>query len=344
MNVGIWERQKRGIRMLTCAILAGLSLLLSSCGEPQIPSEKLVKVYYVSGDEAGVEIHEYEKPSGSAEEQIRILLAYLSFIPDNLRYKAPLSMGYTLQGMEYRDGGVTLDVDEKYKELSGTTEVLVRAAIVRTLTQADNVSRVMITVNGEQLFDNAGDPVGWMTAEQFIRNDGSEINSYEKVRVKLYFANEAGDKLIAAYREKFYSTNISLERFVVEEILSGPSGKIAGLYPTVDPSTKVLSVMTKDGICYVNLDANFLMAVNNVTSEVAIYSIVNSLSELQYVHHVQLLVNGAIPPGFNGSSFEKNVTIVTTMEQSAEASSEESKEENGQEESEGTEEQQKGEN
>lgn len=302
---------------LSCLFLACLCLYFafSACGEKGKQLSNPVRVYYISNAETGVEIHEYEKPSGPTEEQIRILLAYLSVTPENLRYKAPLSMGFSMTGMEYRDGGITINVDRKYKELSATTEVLVRAAIVRTLTQADNVSRVQITVEGENLYDSVGDAVGWMTADQFIRNDGSEINSFEKVRVKLYFANEKGNKLIAAYREKFYSTNISMERFVVEEIISGPSGKIAGLYPTVHPDTKVLSVMTKDGICYVNVDASFSNVVNNVSSDVAIYSIVNSLTELTHVHHVQILVNGTVPEGFSGDSFDRNPNIVTTLEE-----------------------------
>jgi len=303
------EKKRKWIAELVCLLMTGFVFMLTACGETELPSEKKVKVYYVSGDETGVEIHEYERPTGSSEDQIRILLAYLSATPGNLRYKA-------------------------YKALSATAEVLTRAAIVKTITQADNVTRVMITVEGNALYDSAGDQVGWMTADQFIRNDGSEINSYEKVRVKLYFANESGDKLIAAYREKFYSTNISLERFVVEEILAGPSGRIAGLYPTVHSDTKILSVRSKDGICYVNLDSNFLTAVNNVTSEVAIYSIVNSLSELPHIHHVQILVNGALPPSFTISSFEKNTKLVTTLEQNAEEASRESSQEGQDEKSE----------
>ena len=99
--------------------------------------------------------------------------------------------------------------------------------------------------------------------------------------------------------------------------MAGPSGKIAGLYRTVSPDTKILSVMTKDGICYVNLDSNFLTVVNNVTMDVAIYSIVNSLTELQGVDRVQILVNGEIPDFFENSIYEKNLDLVTTVDQTA---------------------------
>jgi germination protein M len=169
-------------------------------------------------------------------------------------------------------------------------------------------------VQGEQLYDNTGSPVGLMSADQFINNDGNEINTYELIKVKLYFANEDGDKLIAAYREKHYSTNTPLERFVVEEIIAGPSGQIAGLYPTVNSDTKIISVSTRDGICYVNLDSSFMTVVNNVSTEVAIYSIVNSLAELSNINKVQILINGEVPASFSASTYERNLDFVTTLE------------------------------
>ena len=315
------DGKKQWISGFACLTLAGflcvLLFLLGGCEENKVPKGRTVQVYYISKAETGLETYEFSKPSGSTEDQIKNLMSCLSAIPGNLEYKSPLTMGFSVLEVEYREKSVVLNVDKAYQNMSSTTEVLVRAAIVRTLLQADNVNRVQILVEGSQLYDGAGDPVGWMTADQFIYSDGSEINSYEQVRVKLYFANESGDKLIAAYREKFYSTNIPMERFVVDEILAGPSGKIAGLYQTVHADTKILSVMTKDGTCYVNLDGNFLTAVGNVTKEVAIYSIVNSLTELQSVNRVQILVNGEIPEIFEETMFERNMEIVTTVDQTS---------------------------
>ena len=141
------------------------------------------------------------------------------------------------------------------------------------------------------------------------------FESRELVKVKLYFANAAGDKLIASYREKHYSTNTPLERFVVEELIAGPSGQIEGLYPVINPETKIVNILTKDGICYVNLDSNFLTVINNVSTEVAVYSIVNSLVELDNINKVQILVNGEVPPTFSNSTFERNLDYVTTLEQ-----------------------------
>lgn len=300
----------RGLLLLFAA-----AVLLTACGKQKDGNVVVYPVYYVSNSETKVEMHEHEMQTETSEDMLRELLECLSTVPDKLEYKAPLSMGFQVLGVDVQEGKLQIDVDGAYKAMPPTTEVLVRAAIVRTLTQLSDISYVGITVEGQQLYDNAGEAVGWMSADQFIDNDGNEINTYELTRIKLYFANANGDKLIAAYREKHYSTNTPLERFVVEELISGPSGQVEGLYPTVNPETKIINVMTKDGICYVNLDSSFLTVVNNVSTELAVYSIVDSLVELSNINKVQILVNGEVPGSFTTTTFERNLDYVTTLEQ-----------------------------
>lgn len=297
-------------------LLAAWCLLgLTSCRQEASENENVYQIYYISNSETKVEIHEHEMTADSRREQLNELIECLSAMPEKLEYKAPLAMGFQVLSVELKEGRVMLDVDGAYMDMPATTEVLVRAALVNTLTQIPDVDYVGITVEGGQLFDNAGDLVGLMNAEQFIHNDGNEINTYELTRVKLYFANESGDKLIAAYREKHYSTNTPLERFVLEELIAGPSGQVDGIYPSINPETKIMSIMTKDGICYVNLDASFLTVVNNVSTEVAIYSIVNSLVELNNINKVQILINGEVPASFSAATYERNLDCVITLEQ-----------------------------
>ena len=302
-------------KWILTGLLFVLLAVLAGCGTTEQETGKKISVYYINTTETKVEVHDQYLSTKTPEGQLDEVMKLLSTTPEKLEYKAPFDMGFQVREYEVEDGKLLIDVDKAYAELSATTEVLVRAAIVRTLTQLSAVKYVAITVEGSQLYDNAGELVGWMNAEQFINNDGNEINTYELVKVKLYFANADGDKLIAAYREKHYSTNTPLERFVVEELIAGPSGQIQGLYPVINPETKIVNILTKDGICYVNLDSNFLTVVNNVSTEVAVYSIVNSLAELDNINKVQILVNGEVPSTFSNSTFERNLDYVTTLEQ-----------------------------
>ena len=306
---------KRVKKYVLTGMLLMLLAVLTGCGTREPETGKKISVYYVNTAETKVEVHDQYLNTKTPEEQLEETMTFLSTTPEKLEYKAPFDRGFQVLDYEVEDGKLVINVDKAYSELSVTTEVLVRAAVVRTLTQLSNVKYVTITVEGSQLYDNAGELVGWMNAEQFINNDGNEINTYELVKVKLYFANADGDKLIAAYREKHYSTNTPLERFVVEELIAGPSGQIEGLYPVINPETKIINILTKDGICYVNLDSSFLTVVNNVSTEVAVYSIVNSLVELDNINKVQILVNGEVPSTFSNSTFERNLDYVTTLEQ-----------------------------
>lgn len=114
-----------------------------------------------------------------------------------------------------------------------------------------------------------------------------------------------------------YNSNISMEKLVVEYLVKGPD--IDGVYPVINPGTKILSVTVKDGICYVNFDENFMTQLYNVTADVVIYSIANSLVELPNVNKVQIAVNGKTDivyrETFNLSNlYERNLDLVKTGE------------------------------
>ena len=229
-------------------------------------------------------------------------------------------MGFTLNSYHVDGEKLYVDVSESYRSLSYTTEVLVRASLVRTLSQVTGVKYVAITVEGGQLHDSLGNVIGLMSADQFIDNAGNEINAYERVRLRLYFANEDGTALIATNRTMAYNTNISMERLVVEQLLSGPGADVADVvYPTINPNTKLLGITVRDGVCYVNFDEGFLTQPYNVSTDVAIYSIVNSLAELNNVNRVQISVNGETGLLYRETislttMFERNLDLITTVE------------------------------
>ena len=297
--------------LLLCALVC---LLFAGCSKEQPAEADGTLVYYLSSTETKVEAHSVVLSGTGEEEMLEELLQWLSTNPDKLEYKAPLSYGFSILDKSCSDGKAVLNVSAEYLSLPPLKEVLIRAAIVRTLCQMDFITYVSITVEGEQLFDGMGEPIGLMSADQFIDNDGNAINAYEQVRIKLYFADATGENLISGFRDKYYLSNTSVERLVVEELIAGPSGQVDYLFPTINPSTKIINVMTKDGVCYVNLSEDFLTVVGNVPTKVSVYSIVNSLVELNSVNKVQILVNGEVPASFSNTVLERNLDIVTTID------------------------------
>lgn len=299
------------MKRICCLILACCMLpFLTSCGAQEEPEgENRIKLYYVSNSGIRLEMHEYAMRETQQDGQIREVIEQFSTVPEKLEYKPPFTMGFTVLDYTLEEGRLTLDLGENYRSLSSIEEVLVRAALVRSFTQMEGVDYVAITVSGEPLHDSLGNVVGLMTADQFVDKVDDEISTYEKARLKLYFANETGDALLAVNRTLAYNANISLERLVIEQILAGPGTEIPEAHPTVNPDTKLVGVTVRDGICYVNLDQTFLTQVYNVTPGVTIYSIVNSLTELGNIQKVQILINGE-----SNLTYRETYTFTTIFE------------------------------
>ena len=74
-----------------------------------------------------------------------------------------------------------------------------------------------------------------------------------------------------------------------------------------------MSVTTKDGVCYVNLDTGFTAQGYDVLGTVTIYSIVNSLTELPGITSVQILVNGE-----TSLTYKDNISLETTFQRNPE--------------------------
>ncbi|NLG02520.1 MAG: GerMN domain-containing protein, partial [Clostridia bacterium] len=243
-------------------------------------------VYYINKAETKVVAVPYELQSDSTEEQIMECLAVLESVSDDTDLKRPISSKTNVLDYYLDEEQLVIDFDENYLEADRGREVLCRAAIVRTLTQIKGVECVSFLVSGNPLLDANEQPISVMTAETFIDHTGDEINSYEKARLTLYFANESRTALIAEQETVTYSSNISMEKLVAEHIIQGPAYQ--GYYPTVSPNTKQYSIVVKDGICYVNLSEDFLTLDQGVTEDLVVYSLVNSLTELPNINKVQI--------------------------------------------------------
>lgn len=287
---------------------------MAACGKQQTDPDKMYSVYYLNNSGTKLEMHEHEIQSENTDEQIQELLLYLQNNPVSLKFRAPLAIGFKLLDYDVEAGKILLNVSKEYGSLSVAQEVLVRAATVKTLTQLPQINFVAFTVDGVPLTDALGKSVGWMHKDQFLENEGSEINTYEEIMLKLYFASEDGTGLMETTRTKEYNGNVPMEKLILEELIKGPNGE--GIYPTINSQTKVASVTIQDGICYVNLDENFLTQVPNVTPEVTIYSIANSLIEqLKNVNKVQISVNGDSKINYReklplDTYYERNLNIV----------------------------------
>ena len=297
------------------AVVVLMTTVLFGCGNNRSArDDDSFKLFYVNNSETGIVAVDYEIKSNrqDIEAVITELLEQLGTMPERMQYEAPLTGEVNLIGYSITDQLLTLNFDINYTEMGRTIEILDRAAIVRTFTQLPEIDYVSFQVGGTPLTDHYGNVIGNMSADTFIYNMGNEINTYEKVELKLYFTNETGDKLVPVYRSVVYNSNISMERLAVEQLVKGPNSDIC--YPTISKDSKINSISVKDGVCYIDFDTAFLTDPYQVNAEVALYSIVNTVSEFSYVNKVAISVNGEASFTFKdypvSGPYERNLDII----------------------------------
>ena len=303
-------KKKRFLLFCICFVL-----LLAGCEKKEETGS--YNITYLNKEKTGIVHAFYEPKATETEDLIPELLKMLSSDTDNVEYKKPIPNDVEVTNYSLDGALLTIYFDTDYAKMGEVEEVLCRAAIVKTLTQIPGVDCVSFYAGEVPLTDAKGNLIGSMTADSFVENPGEQINSIQNTNLTLYFANEAGDALVQETRKVHYSSNISLEKLIMEELFDGPETK--GLRSAIPSGTKLMSASVVDGVCYVSLDETFRNQDYSVNESVVIYSIVNSLSELKTISKVQISVNGDTNGVYRDTfslsdMYARNLDCVTTLQ------------------------------
>ncbi len=295
-------------------LLAALLLAMGLAGcqkKEDLPQEgeKAYQIYYLNPGMTKLVAREYRTRTTDQELLIQELMDSLMNVPADLDVQGALSEKVVYQGCRAEDIVLYLYFGTNYTSMKSYREILCRAALTRTLTQVDGIDYISIYSGDQPLLDTRGLPVGVLTAADFV-DSLSDVNAYEKTELTLYFTDEKGEQLFPEKREVINNVNTSVEKVILEELISGPER--SGLSPTLDPGTKLLNVSVNENVCYLNFDTSFMNNPLEVRDYIPIYSIVNSLSELSSVNRVQFTVNGVQDVKFRDSIslntlFERNL-------------------------------------
>ncbi len=291
-----------------------VSLLTAGCGKTQ--EESRYHIAYLNKDKTGIVEVPYEMKATTTEAMIEEFFAALCAEPDDVDYRKPIPSDVEITKYSLDGALLTIYFDADYLNMNEVEEVLCRAAIVRTLTQITGVDCVSFYVDETPLTDAEGRLVGTMYGESFVENPGEQINSIQNTNLTLYFSNETGDGLVKETRKVHYSSNISLEKLIMEQLLTGP--EISGAKSAIPTGTKLISVSLVDGVCYVSFDETFKNQDYSVNEAIVIYSIVDSLSELSSISKVQISVNGDTSGVYRDNfkladMYDRNLDYVTVI-------------------------------
>ena len=147
-------------------LMAVMCMLVSGCGKEL--EEKDVRLYYQSqgGTALVTEGHNWE--SNTAREQAEEALEKLRKPEDTVACVSVIPADVLVTGIDLEGDCVDVNFSQEYERMDVSEEILLRAAVVYSLTQIDGVRSVRFRVSGSPLLDREGAEIGAMKAEDFV--------------------------------------------------------------------------------------------------------------------------------------------------------------------------------
>lgn len=115
--------------------------------------------------------------------------------------------------------------------------------------------------------------------------------------VTLYFASLEDDQayLVKETRE-LKEPDENIYKAIIEELIKGPTSQ--DLYPTIPPDSVVNSVKLTNGLAIIDFNLSIITNYEDIphsstTETLAIYSIVNALTEFEEIEMVKITIEGS---------------------------------------------------
>lgn len=324
-NSGKASNYSKSLLFIFPCVLSFFMLFFTGCSEEKPSEYDGYYIYGLDANETAIMSEKYSPKAVSGKQLIKETLERMQKEPDDIAMKKVIPDDVVVDDYQLSaTGELSLYFSASYGNYTGVNEILRRAAIVKTFCQFPDVLTIQFYVAGQPLTNSNSNVVGQMNADTFIDNTSSDNKGYtQSTTLNMYFADATGNKLVEIPVKVTYDATIPVEQLAVEQLILGTSSirgvddKVA--ISTVPKDTVLNKISVKENICYVDFSSEFLNKRPNISSEVAIYSVVNTLVELSDINKVQFSIDGEQVLLYNetisfGDAFERNLDLVADEE------------------------------
>lgn len=260
--------------------------------QPHNEDGVLCDIYYVDNTTQALKTETVNLESEKQNDQILEAYSKMTSIEKTEERKSAVPEGLEINKIRLDSGILNVDFNAVFNSMAAGEELMFKTAVVYTFTSLDFVNYVYITVDGNELKMTNGSTMGKLGRNDIVMDGdiSAEPTNYEILT--LYFENDDDTELDTEIREVVVNPNLPLERYVIEQLIEGPED--SNLKSTIPSDTIIRDISTADGICYVDLSSEFVVKQtdNEKDAIAAVYSIVNSLGEIEGISKVQFLIEG----------------------------------------------------
>ena len=280
--------------MLTAVVMAAVVILVA-CGSdskngrkknPADNSDENLTLYYANSTWTDLFPEVFTRDQlVTTENLIDTVMNALMDSGEMTDKQVPVHQGVTYQRYTY-DGQATINLMFNVDwEATDTYEmVLSKAAFVRTLTQIESVKKVVY-----EYTDIANE--NSIVREELTNDSFSDMDNFMNPHEEynIYMPDSTGQKLVQKTIDLDRSAPESLE----EQMVAGLRMSYDGTVVPLNEKTVVKSVTVDDAddVCTITFNESFADGTAGVDDEILVYSVVDSLMELEDVKSVQINVD-----------------------------------------------------
>lgn len=279
-------------RLQYMTILLAL-LLLAACAGTKSSNTPVQPVYFYYqrqefdyGTENGVIEGEVYDLKAQQLDYLQLMMLYI---------QGPYTEGLLLpipENVEFLDVNIqsqcaTVTMSHTFSELSGYHLSVAAACISRTLLQFDEIQSVRIQV--ENAFLDGKESLVFTDETLVLQDHGSDMQNLE---LSVYFASEDNRYLMRTAQTLNKIELDAIPEYLMQYLIDGP-GDTSG-YPVIPDGTMLLDISIENSYCIVDFSAEFLTnkPETALQERMTVFSIVNTLTELDGVEAVIILVEG----------------------------------------------------
>lgn len=297
--------------LVMCALIAGCEIEVEE--QEQTTGDSGYYLYYLAATEDGLVKENYSPGEETSEFMLADLMQRLGKKEGSAKGLSLLSAEVSINSYDRREDLLIIDFNRAYSDMSTARELLVRAGVAQTFLQIPGIRAVRFTVAGNALLNSRNEKVEDMDRDTFLELSGEDPDVYRYGTFTLYFTDRSGEKLVKETRNVYYKRSLSRERVVLEQLAKGPMVK--GNYPTIPGNSSAVDVMVSDRVCYVTMNRSFADYSMDVSPEISLYSVVNSLLDVSEADKVKISVEnqsgGTLRGGMQLYAFyEKNENLI----------------------------------
>lgn len=304
---------KRTKTLAVIVVLCFIAAFACSCKDKpkSIEPQESISLYFGNKDATDLVEERIEIEGIDFVKLPKVVMEKLLEGPKKSEHSRIIRAGTSLLDINLDKNSVTVNLSKEFYNEENILDVLASASIVKSLCSVSGVTTVSITVEGTPLMLDDGTVIANMKEGDLVFD--AEALTQDEANITLYFSDEDSDSLVREVRRVNIPKGETMEKIVLSELIGGPSKDKT--YRTVPSETKIRSIETNDGVCFVNLSQDFITKYVGGTAaeQLTVYSIVNSLTELANVEKVQFLIEGEKKDVFIHMVFNEPITRDVSM-------------------------------